>query len=138
MSRFSSEVERLLQGAGWYPGREIGTDAVHAWADALESPDGFQMTEAARSLLGEFGGLHLRGRSDLNLDPLRCDGEEDRFEELLQRGIFPIGDAGGGHMVCAVDAEGLFYAWFEQMWWDGVPFIQALEYLLLRGATPAH
>ncbi|MEM8601665.1 MAG: SUKH-3 domain-containing protein [Bacteroidota bacterium] len=145
MSRFVPEVEQLLRLAGWFPGRRIEDARIDAWASEIESPEGFRMTPAARRVLSEFGGLHVkpqtvvgrdRARSDIKFNPRSGIGEEIQITDWLSpdalgRGFFPIGAASKSYLVCAVDSAGGFYAWFDGMHWKGEPFDQALEQLLL-------
>lgn len=94
----SDEAGQKLREVGWVHGRQ---GDVSAWRDRYE-PQGIAMHGAAEKFLAEFGGLvfDLRGpgvskaREPFVLDPLECDGNEDRFVDWsgrLGRNIFPVG-----------------------------------------------
>jgi hypothetical protein len=57
--RWSAETDRVLRRAGWYPGRSVCTAE---WENTLREHGGFEMHEAARRFLAEFGGLESTER----------------------------------------------------------------------------
>lgn len=65
--RFSAEVADVLLEAGWFPGRRLPADEVAAWEARLRTlrPAGdgppLVLSDAARAVVAEFGGLRLRG-----------------------------------------------------------------------------
>ncbi|MFD4133632.1 SUKH-3 domain-containing protein [Streptomyces goshikiensis] len=75
---WSVEVETVLRGAGWYPGRSIDTTA---WRVRLEA-DGFRIHAAAEDFLCEFGGTdrwrrwlrHHPGAAAIRTQPAACAG----------------------------------------------------------------
>ena len=78
------------------------------------------MSSVARSVLKEFGGLHIKSegpgvacaRSDLEINPLLARGEEDRFFSFnCFRGkqLFPLGEAVVGHVFAAIDEDSTVY-----------------------------
>jgi hypothetical protein len=116
---WTEETERRLRAAGWHPERRE-TAKVEAWRIALESPEGFCMSAAARAALEELGGLRAaaRGpglecaRGSFVLDPELAWGEEDRFggfSRPLAGGMFPLGEVDGGHAFLGIDEAGVVY-----------------------------
>ncbi|MFF7181555.1 SUKH-3 domain-containing protein [Streptomyces sp. NPDC008121] len=114
---WSSEVERALRAAGWYPGRALDT---RDWKQQWEQ-DGFRSHAAAEDFLREFGGLWVghggagitRAREPFDLDPLLALGEADRFGEWgeeIGRRLFPIGELDRGHAFLGLDEDGELYA----------------------------
>ena len=141
MSRFSSETEQLLKRAGWFEGR-CDSSQVEAWAQEMASLDGFKMTPIARSVLKEFGGLHIKShgpglecaRSDIEINPLLAKCEEDRFFAFScfkGKQVFPLGEAVVGHMFAAIDEDGKVYLVMQEVQWVANSFDAALETLLL-------
>ncbi len=111
-----AEVERILRGAGWEPGRHVDTST---WRHLLEG-DGFVMHEAAERFLGEFGGLSVeyggagisRAREPFEFDPLLGLGEDDRFSEwgeVIGKSLFPIGELDRGRFFLGIDEAGAIY-----------------------------
>jgi hypothetical protein len=141
MSRFSSETEQLLKRAGWFEGR-CDSSQVEAWAHEMESPDGFKMSSVARSVLKEFGGLHIKpdgpglecARSDIEINPLLAKCEEDRFFSFScfqSKQVFPLGEAVVGHTFAAIDEEGKVHLVMQEVQLVANSFDAALESLLL-------
>lgn len=102
MSRFSQDVAEILEASGWTPARKVD---VETWRAHFEAA-GCSMTNSARRFLAEFGGIEIgvsgwgtqRAREPITLDPMLCDGDEDRciaWGEALQHHIFPVGVFGG-------------------------------------------
>ncbi|MGW1093504.1 SUKH-3 domain-containing protein [Streptomyces sp. NPDC002596] len=113
---WSAEVETVLRGAGWYPGRSIDTTG---WRERLEA-DGFRIHSTAEEFLREFGGLTVgsggrgitRAREAFELDPLLALGEDDRFGEWgeeIGRRLFPLGELDHGHAFLGLDEQGELY-----------------------------
>ncbi|MFJ2748819.1 SUKH-3 domain-containing protein [Streptomyces sp. NPDC087297] len=113
---WSAEVETVLRGAGWYPGRNVDTTV---WRERLEA-DGFRIHSAAEDFLREFGGLTVvgggsgitRAREPFELDPLLALGEDDRFGEWgeeIGHHLFPLGDLDHGHAFLGLDERGELY-----------------------------
>ncbi|MEU9081430.1 SUKH-3 domain-containing protein [Streptomyces sp. NPDC048357] len=111
-----AEVEAVLRGAGWRPGRSIDTTA---WRESLQA-DGFRIHPAAEDFLGEFGGLTVGGggsgitsaRHAFELDPLLALGEDDRFGALgeeIGRHLFPVGECDHGRFFLGLDEHGDLY-----------------------------
>ncbi|MGH9928376.1 MAG: SUKH-3 domain-containing protein [Pyrinomonadaceae bacterium] len=145
MSRFSSEIEQLLQAGGWYEGRSVPA-LVESWQKELERGDGFKLSQVARQVLDEFGGLHIMSegagvacaRSDLDLNPSLAKFEEDRFfsfDCLKGKGVFPLGEAILGHVFAAIDDAGNVYLVMQEVHHVASSFEAALENLLLGLGT---
>ncbi|WP_199810386.1 MULTISPECIES: SUKH-3 domain-containing protein [unclassified Streptomyces] len=145
--RWSDEVEAVLRGAGWFPGRSVDTSG---WRERLEA-DGFRIHPAAEQFLREFGGLTVgpggpgitRAREAFEFDPLLALGEDDRFGEWgeeIGRQLFPLGELDHGHAFLGLDERGELYAvvnWLARF--GRMP--EAMENLVLgvmpvRKATP--
>jgi hypothetical protein len=102
MSSFPEDVAGILRSAGWTQARKVD---VELWREHFEAL-GCTMSDAARGFLAEFGNLELgvsgrgtqRALEPITVDPMMCDGDEDRCIEwgtTLQHDIFPIGVFGG-------------------------------------------
>ncbi|MFD9162150.1 SUKH-3 domain-containing protein [Streptomyces sp. NPDC059558] len=113
---WSAEVETVLRGAGWYPGRNVDTTG---WRERLEV-DGFRIHSAAEDFLREFGGLTVvgggsgitRAREPFELDPLLALGEGDRFGEWgeeIGHHLFPLGELDHGQAFIGLDERGELY-----------------------------
>ncbi|MGW2581219.1 SUKH-3 domain-containing protein [Streptomyces virginiae] len=138
---WSAEVEAVLRGAGWCPGRRVGTAG---WWERLEA-DGFRGHPAAEAFLREFGGLTVghggpgitRAREAFELDPLLALGEDDRFGgwgEAIGRQLFPLGELDHGHAFLGLDERGELYAVADRLARFGrIP--EAIENLVL-GVMP--
>jgi len=112
-------VRQLLWNAGWRPDRQ-DCKAVAEWREKIDGPGGFEMSEAARQALAEFGGIKIevRGRgidfakTSVHIDPTLAIGEESRFEvfgKQLGSRLYPLGEAGDGHAFLAIDGRGMVY-----------------------------
>ncbi|MFF4432572.1 SUKH-3 domain-containing protein [Streptomyces sp. NPDC001513] len=113
---WSAEVEAVLRGAGWHPGRCVDTTE---WRERLEA-DGFRIHPAAGDFLGEFGGLTVDSRGSgitsareaFEIDPLLALGEDDRFAargEEIGRHLFPVGECDHGRSFLGLDERGGLY-----------------------------
>lgn len=116
MSEFSAETVTALTDAGWRPRRSVD---VEAWRSHFEAA-GCVMSPAAEIFLSRFGGLDIRisgagldrAREPFDLEPMLCDGEEDRFIEwgqLIGRGLFPIGAFAGLRYFLGIDENAAVY-----------------------------
>lgn len=112
----STASEKALSKVGWQLGREVDTSL---WQRAFEGA-GVHMHRAAKEFLEEFGGLAMpergpgvtRARSSFNLDPMLCQGEEDRFAdwgEEVGELIFPVGELDEGRFFLGVGESGELY-----------------------------
>lgn len=133
------EVRKVLQAAGWAEQQNLATE-VGTWSSQL-SP-GFQLFPAAETALKRYGGIHVRqngagvetARESFELNPLLVIGEEDRFEQHASRlgqSLYPLGEAGNGHVFLAIDPSGRVFALMEDLWLLGETMEAALETLVL-------
>ncbi|MER6200996.1 SUKH-3 domain-containing protein [Streptomyces sp. NPDC001586] len=115
MSKFSSETDGALRGAGWFPGRQVDFEP---WRNSMQ---GFPIHVAAEEFLREFGGIHVLVsgpgvtcmRTPFEIDPELAIGEEDRFLELSRRfgcSLFPVGMKDSGDFFLSIDEDGTVYA----------------------------
>jgi hypothetical protein len=137
--RFVPEIAEMLSEAGWFPGRDVFSQ--------LRLPAGFTLFPAAQRVLQEFGMLRIgregpgltSARTPVVLDPMLCEGEDDRFSDyasLLHSCLYPLGEAYGGHLFVAIDDRGRVFLLMDAMWFAGDTFDGALD-SLLRGAGRA-
>ncbi|MEU8181889.1 SUKH-3 domain-containing protein [Micromonospora sp. NPDC049047] len=118
---WASEVVAHLTAAGWRPDRQID---LRDWARQLADGSGFHLHAAAARFLGEFGGLNVPQRRDrgqdvasvtFELDPRNGAGRRDWFRALgcpAHGVLYPIGDAGGGHAILAIDEDSTVFMLF--------------------------
>lgn len=137
------EVRRILNAAGWNEQRNSSSE-TEAWSSEL-SP-GFRLFPAAEMALKQYGGIHVKqsgpgrktARQSFELNPLLAIGEQDRFaEHALRIGepLYPLGEAGDGHVFLAIAADGRVFALMEDLWFIGESMDVAIERLIL-GESP--
>jgi SUKH-3 immunity protein of toxin-antitoxin system len=143
--RFREPVRDVLERAGWFPGRNIKGE-VTSWNRELKSSDGFQMFPAAEVALTEFGGLAVNqsasgiscAREPFTLIPILAVGEGDRFRHFstyLNKDLYPLGEASGGHGFMAMAHTGEVYLLALEILLLGRDIDEALEHLIL-GVQP--
>lgn len=66
--RWPAETDRVLRAAGWSPGRAVPTDT---WESLLLETGGFELHDAARRFLAEFGALRVPHREPWDEMPWR-------------------------------------------------------------------
>ncbi|WP_078594102.1 SUKH-3 domain-containing protein [Streptomyces sp. NRRL S-920] len=123
-TRWSAETDRVLRLAGWCPGRSVSTEE---WERRLHAADeDFEIHEAARGFLREFGGLeiHQRGpgrtaaRSPFRLDPLVAEWDCEIFDDLGERAgkyLYPIGGIGRGVSYLGMAVDGTVHAGMDNV-----------------------
>ncbi|MET9902802.1 SUKH-3 domain-containing protein [Streptomyces sp. NPDC006446] len=115
--RWSPETDRVLRGAGWYPGRSVPTDD---WESALHERGGFEMHGSARRFLAEFGGLESteRGpgrtmaRMGFRLDPTVAEWDDEVFDVLSEGAgvdLYPIGESDRRNSYLGIASSGAVY-----------------------------
>jgi hypothetical protein len=120
--RWSSESDRVLRRAGWYPGRCVSTAA---WETTLREHGGFQIHETARHFLAEFGGLRSdeRGpgktmaRLGFNLDPTAAEWDDEIFDVLSEEAgadLYPIGEADRRNVYLGIAPSGAVYIGMDE------------------------
>ena len=124
-TRWSAETDRVLRLAGWYPSRSVPTAD---WERTLRAADeGFEMHDAARQFLTEFGGLeiHQKGpgrtmaRSPFRLNPLVAKWDYEIFDVLGEEAgtyLYPIGDAEGSTSYLGMAPNGAVYLGMDSVW----------------------
>lgn len=142
MSRFGPEVEAVLRGAGWFPGRSVD---IEPWRARFANLD---IHDAALDFWREFGGLAVDisgpgitvARAPFEFDPsdcwrIPCVGDEDPDDWSLAFGrqLVPIGRV--EHIFeLAIDELGIVYMLETWAACCG-PVDQAIEGLVL-GVRP--
>lgn len=139
-TRWVGQVDDVLKPAGWTEQTDR-SQAVQSWIQTLRH----EFTASAKALdaLHRFGGLHVRqhgpgesvAREEFVIDPLLAVGEADRLREFsiaLGTELFPIGEAGNGHVFLAIAPDGRVFALMEDAWLLGRTIDEAIE-SLIRG-----
>lgn len=114
-TRWSAETDRVLRLAGWYPGRSVSTQERERVLH--EEDEGFELHDAARHFLAEFGGLQINQqgpgrtmhRSSFRLDSLVAKWDFEIIDvqsEETGTYLYPIGDAGRGNFYLTMAANG--------------------------------
>jgi SUKH-3 immunity protein len=100
--RFSEYTYKVLEKAGWFPGR-------HAFSTLL-LPDGYDLYEPTRLVLDEFGSLSLNffysttygknfhrrdQKANIEIDPSLCadeiaGGSTPEFSQMIQHPLYPL------------------------------------------------
>ncbi|MER6629712.1 SUKH-3 domain-containing protein [Streptomyces sp. NPDC000987] len=113
--RWPVETDRVLRAGGWYPGRSIPTET---WESLLLQTGDFEMHDAARRFLSEFGAVGMPYRdmsaplrwAEFQLDPLLAlfDAEiiHDLAEQVGVGGLCPLGMRDRGNQYLAMADDG--------------------------------
>lgn len=142
---WSAETERLLRKAGWHEGRDVG-DLLDRWSAELGGSGGFFMFDHARTVLREFGGLHVQqsgpgqecARGGFDLDPTLAAGESDRFERFVgsaRSPLFPLGEAVDGNAFLAIAEDGRVFLLMDELVMIGRSIEEAMT-SLVEGRRP--
>ncbi|MBC2908239.1 SUKH-3 domain-containing protein [Streptomyces cupreus] len=121
--RWSAETDRVLRRAGWYPCRSVSTAE---WESTLLERGGFEIHEAARRFLAEFGGLESaeRGpgqtmaRMGFTLDPTVAEWEDEIFDVLSEEAgtdLYPIGAADRRNVYLGIAPTGAVYVGMDSV-----------------------
>jgi hypothetical protein len=116
-TRWSAEADRVLRLAEWFPGRSVSTAA---WEKTLHEHGGFEIHDAARRFLTEFGGLafDLHGpgitmaQRPFTLDPLAAEWDDEIFDVLSDEAgayLYPIGETSRRNSYLGMTANGAVY-----------------------------
>ncbi|MFF0668165.1 SUKH-3 domain-containing protein [Streptomyces tendae] len=122
-----SEKDRVLRAGGWLPGRSVPTGT---WEAVLMQTGGFEMHEAARRFLAEFGALGVPGVPhsepsgsapwmEFSLDPLLASWDAEVIDALAERagvGLYPLGMRDRGNQYLAMADDGAVYAGMDDIW----------------------
>jgi hypothetical protein len=117
VSQWSAETDRTLRAAGWYPGRRVSTEQ---WEKTLRERGGFEMHEAARTFLAEFGGLEVEqhgpgenmARMPFRLDPVAAEYDDEIFDVLSEEAgvdLYPIGEMDRRNNYLGIAPDGSVY-----------------------------
>jgi hypothetical protein len=111
--QFSPRAEEALRDSGWFPSRSVD---IAPYAEYFEK-SGFTVHTFALSILGEFGGLTVKGRQGdkgllrwdgIRFDPFEADSDKiDIWKEDLQLILTPFAST-YVHPIC-LDANGAYY-----------------------------
>ncbi|MWA13130.1 SUKH-3 domain-containing protein [Streptomyces sp. BA2] len=115
--RWSALTDSVLRKDKWLPGRSVPTDT---WEHILREHGGFEMHDAARQFLTEFGGLVNDGwpsgpvtaRTPFRLDPLTAEWDHGTFAQLSARAgtyLYPVGQANRRTSYLGMDPNGAIY-----------------------------
>jgi hypothetical protein len=105
-----------MRSAAWYPGRAV---PVETWERSLRE-HGFQIHEAARRFLTEFGGLAtdewtpgpIMPQSPFRFDPRTAETAIETFARLSEKAgtpLYPIGQADSGSSYLGMAPNGAVY-----------------------------
>ncbi|MFF5494660.1 SUKH-3 domain-containing protein [Streptomyces aquilus] len=115
--RWTGENNHVLRAAGWYPGRSIPTGT---WESVLRLHGGFEMHDAARRFLAEFGGVGIPIREPWNampwrefrFDPLLALWDDEIFDDLSDQAgkcLYPIGMVDRRNQYLGIAEDGAVY-----------------------------
>ncbi|MFD6292378.1 SUKH-3 domain-containing protein [Streptomyces sp. NPDC060205] len=123
--RWSAETDRVLRAGGWRPGRAIPTDT---WESALLQSGEYEIHDAARRFLAEFGAVGVPYRDPLDttswmefrLDPLSAFWDAEIIEDLAEQAgvdsLYPVGMRDRGNQYLAMAPDGAVYAGMDSVW----------------------
>jgi hypothetical protein len=143
---WSRETTETMTAAGWHSGRRVD-DHVTRWRQSLAADGGFVMSDVAERILFEFGGLRVEqsgsgkecAREAFEMNPELAQGESSRFARFESRvagGLFPLGEAVGGHAFLAVDALGRVYLVADDILFLASDIYEGIE-ALVQGLRPS-
>ncbi|MFJ8188365.1 SUKH-3 domain-containing protein [Streptomyces sp. NPDC096094] len=135
--RWSEETDRVLRAAGWFPDRSVPTET---WESILFQVGGFEMHDAARRFLTDFGAVRVPYRDpwdampwrDFSLDPLLAFWDVEIIEDLAEQAdvdLYPIGMRGRRHTHLMMAADGSVYEGMDQVWLLAPTPDRAMEHL---------
>jgi hypothetical protein len=122
--RWSAETDRVLRAGGWFPGRSVPTET---WESILLQTGEFEMHEAARRFLTEFGAVGVSYRDpwdsmpwmQFSLDPLLAFWDGEIIDDLAEQAgvdLYPIGMRDRGNQHLAMAEDGAVYAGMDSVW----------------------
>ncbi|MFG2326693.1 SUKH-3 domain-containing protein [Streptomyces sp. NPDC048568] len=138
--RWPAETDRVLRAAGWSPGRAVPTDT---WESILLETGGFELHDAARRFLAEFGALRVPHREpwdempwrEFSLDPLLAFWDTEIIEDLSDRAgaaLYPIGMHGRRNSHLTMAEDGAVYEGMDDVWLLAASPDQAMERITRR------
>ncbi|MGV9282662.1 SUKH-3 domain-containing protein [Streptomyces sp. NPDC003730] len=119
-----SGTDPVLRASGWSPGRALPTNT---WETLLLEAGEFEMHDAARHFLAEFGALGVPHREpkgsapymEFSLDPLLALWDAEIIDELAEQAgadLYPIGARDRGNQYLAIAEDGAVYAGMDSVW----------------------
>lgn len=120
----SADIVALLRKAGWHEGRRIDIGEIMA----VLSGDGYQIFDAARVFLTEFGNLqfqyprqiseHETFMYDINLDPIQeashiFSSWVKLYEKYAHEKLVIIGNCHRGHLCLLISETGKTYGGYD-------------------------
>ncbi|MFJ5998134.1 SUKH-3 domain-containing protein [Streptomyces sp. NPDC092370] len=139
-SRWPEETDRVLRAGGWFPGRSVPTET---WESILLQTGEFEMHDAARRFLGEFGAVGVPYREpwdsmpwmEFSLDPLLAVWDAEIIDDLAEQAgadLYPIGMRDRGNQYLAMAEDGSVYAGMDSVWLLAPTPDEALQKLTSR------
>jgi hypothetical protein len=121
--RWAEETDRVLRAAGWSPGRSVPTAT---WESVLHLHGEFEMHEAARRFLAEFGGVGIPFREpgdsmpwgEFRLDPLLALWDDEIFDDLSEQAgtyLYPIGMIDRRNQYLGIAEDGAVYVGMDSV-----------------------
>ncbi|GGW91081.1 SUKH-3 domain-containing protein [Streptomyces lomondensis] len=139
-SRWPEETDRVLRAGGWFPGRSVPTQT---WESILLQTGEFEIHDAARSFLSEFGAVSVSYREpwdsmpwmEFSLDPLLALWDAEIIDDLAEQAgvdLYPIGMRDRGNQHLAMAEDGSVYAGMDSVWLLAPTPDEALQKLTSR------
>ncbi|MEU1313582.1 SUKH-3 domain-containing protein [Streptomyces tibetensis] len=139
-TRWSEETDRVLRAGGWFPGRSVPTDT---WEDILLQTGEFEMHDAARRFLSEFGAVGAPYREpwdsmpwmEFSLDPLLAFWDAEIIDDLAEQAgvdLYPIGMRDRGNQYLAMAENGSVFVGMDSVWLLAPTPDEALQRLTSR------
>jgi hypothetical protein len=121
--RWPEETDRVLRAAGWRPGRSVPTAT---WESVLHLHGEFEMHEAARRFLAEFGGVGIPFREpwdsmpwgEFRLDPLLALWDDEIFDDLSEQAgtyLYPVGMVDRRNQYLGIAEDGAVYVGMDSV-----------------------
>ncbi|MFF4401438.1 SUKH-3 domain-containing protein [Streptomyces sp. NPDC001480] len=125
--RRPAETDRVLRAGGWFSGRSVPTAT---WENILLESDGYEIHDAARRFLAEFGCVgvphpapHLAPHgampcTEFRLDPLLAMWDAEIIDDLGEQagvGLYPIGMVDRRNQYLAMADDGAVYVGMDSV-----------------------
>jgi hypothetical protein len=135
--RWSAHTDRVLRAGGWFPGRSV---PVTTWESILLESGEYEIHDAARRFLAEFGHLGIPPRApldtmpwtDFQLDPLLAMWDAEILDDLGEQAgadLYPLGMVDRRNRYLAMAEDGAVYMGMDSVsLWAATPD-EALEKL---------
>ncbi|MEU9157172.1 SUKH-3 domain-containing protein [Streptomyces sp. NPDC048417] len=115
--RWPALTDRVLRAGGWFPGRSV---PVTTWESILLETGEYEIHDAARRFLAEFGQVGIPYRSPLNtmpwtdfrLDPLLAMWDAEILDDLGEQAgtdLYPLGMVDRRNRYLAMAEDGAVY-----------------------------